>query len=159
MVDTVTNYSGGEEPSIEANRTIKETEFIFAYMDKPLLLPQVYVIEGLGQSINLLSILWNYENIYGTIKNFSDAGLREVIKDQTSGDINNAIQRIGLLASVDITFEGVVEAGTLLSYSIHQSKIHGMMSHFKVEAYVQDQQIATGSMIGGKSPKLKNPYE
>ena len=67
--------------------------------------------------------------------------------------MNNA-SRIGMLASVDVEVVGRVRAGELLEYKVEQTHVLENLSRFAVQASVETQVVAHGTIVGAQ---LENP--
>ena len=164
MVESIVGYIGGDIPILNAERPIRRAEPVFFGADPPLHWPSVYIIEGLGQCCSLLSFIWGCErrcetNAFG-VENISDLlmntesadsdcpseQLLEIFEDSTM----NTASRIGMLASVDIEVVGRVRAGELLEYKVEQTHVFEGLSRFSVQASVEAQVIAHGTIVGAK---------
>ncbi len=64
MVDTVTSYERSATPVLCTSRYISSNEDVFeGHFPGLHLWPGVYTIEGLGQSTNILQIIWTVQNV------------------------------------------------------------------------------------------------
>ena len=165
MVESILGYIGGDVPILNAERPIRRSEPVFSRDEPPLHWPSVYIIEGLGQCCSLLHLVWIYErkcvtNALGT-KNISDLltntdgaednyytleRLLELFGDSTM----NTASRIGMLASVDVEVVGRVRAGELLEYKVEQTRVLENLSRFTVQASVETQVVAHGTIVGAQ---------
>jgi 3-hydroxymyristoyl/3-hydroxydecanoyl-(acyl carrier protein) dehydratase len=164
MVESVAAYAGGEAPTLNAERFIHSSESVFAGAKPPLCWPSLYVIEGLGQSCNLLSLIWTLE------RNFAVNGLdaemigsalmsmeandgdytTELLSKFLGGGAMKISSKIGLLASVDVEITGRVCAGELLRYEVRRSHVVGELSRFTVRACVGERVIVHGAIVGAQ---------
>ena len=164
MVELIVGYISGAAPILNAEQTIRRSERVFSGAEPLLYWPSVYIIEGLGQCCSLLSHIWTWErrcasnglgaekvnavlkNTRNTDNDYTLAQLLEIFGDRTM----NAASRIGMLASVDIEVVSQVQAGDLLQYSVEQTRVLGGLSHFAVQASVETQVVAHGTMVGAQ---------
>lgn len=168
MVESVIDYDGGEIPALTAERLIRHSEPVFSGVNPPTYWPSVYVLEGLGQCINLLSFIWTCEQQFVS-KGYDRENFRgelmnmEGNRNPTSGLFSDFFEkedqkiftRIGLLALVDVTFSDRVSAGELLCYKVKQTRVYSNLSHFTVSANVGEQLIAKGTLVGARGGKLE----
>lgn len=169
MVESIVDYVGGDAPILKAERPIRNSEPVFSEITPPFYLPSVYIVEGLGQCCNLLSIIWSIEQIFvakgNTVENFDQELMNMVTNNDDKAsdhkleffkeDITKSFSRIGLLAFVDVKIIGKVIAGELLSYKIQQVKTHGELSHFAVSANVGGQTVAQGTLVGSEGARME----
>ena len=164
MIESIIGYTGGDAPILNAERLIRLSEPVFSSTEPPFYWPSVYIIEGLGQCCSLLSHIWTWErrcapnglgaekvntvlkNTENTDNDYTLAQLLEIFGDRTM----NTASRIGMLASVDIEVVSQVQAGDLLQYSVEQTRVLGGLSHFAVQASVETQVVAHGTMVGAQ---------
>lgn len=164
MIESIIGYTGGDVPILNADRPVRRSEPVFSGAKPTLYWPSVYIIEGLGQCCSLLHLIWMYErkcvaNALGT-ENVSDLlmsaesaegdcfseQLLEIFGDSTM----NTASRIGMLASVDIEVVGRVRAGELVEYKVEQTHVLENLSRFAVQASVETQVIAHGTIVGAQ---------
>lgn len=164
MVDSVVSYAGGDTPVLNAERTIRPSEPVFAGAEPPLCWPSAYVIEGLGQSCNLLSIIWALERCLAAKGLAPESICKTLMRLEANGgdDATNLLLQffegsamktfstIGLLASVDVEVTGRVCAGELLRYEVQRSHVLGALSRFTVRACVEDRVIVHGAIVGAR---------
>ena len=164
MVESIVGYISGDTPILNADRSICRSELVFSGSEPSLYWPSVYIIEGLGQCCSLLSHIWAWErrcapnglgaekvnavlkNTDNTDNDYTLAQLLEIFGDKTM----NAASRIGMLAAVDIEVVSQVQAGDLLQYSVEQTRVLRGLSHFAVQASVETQVVAHGTMVGAR---------
>ena len=169
MVESVVSYVGGDAPTLNAMHPIRRSEPVFSGAELPLYWPSMYIIEGLGQCINLLSLIWTCERRFVAkgydAENFGKElmnmeanngdGTSELLLQFFGEGIMKTFSRIGLLALVDVELTGRVSAGELLSYKVQQTRVHGELSHFTVSAHVGEQVVARGTLVGAGGGRLE----
>ena len=164
MVESIVEYAGGSIPTLNAEYSPRPSEPVFSGAELPLYWPSVYIIEGLGQCCSLLNLIWTCErsyaanalgadnisaalmNIEGADGNYTLEQLLEISENSTM----NVASRIGMLASVDIEIVGQVRAGELLRYSVEQTRVLENLSRFSVQAFVEAQVVAHGTIVGAR---------
>ena len=164
MVESVTGYIGGDRPILNAERPICSSEPVFSGADPPFNWPSVYIIEGLGQSCILLTLIWACErrwemdgldaenvsalftNTEGVDNDYTLAQFLEILSDKTVDDVS----RKGMLASVDVEVVGNVQAGKLLQYRVELTRVFGRFVSFAVQAFVEGETVAHGTMVGAQ---------
>ena len=164
MIESIIGYTGGDAPILNAERLIRLSEPVFSSTEPSFYWPSVYVIEGLGQCCSLLSLIWICEHRYEA-NALSSENVSTVLTNTESDDSNytlerlleivgdwtmNTTSRIGMLASVDVEVVGQVQAGELLQYKVEQTRVLGGLSHFAVQASVETQAVAYGTMVGAQ---------
>jgi hypothetical protein len=164
MVASVVSYTGGEAPALNAERPIRRSEPVFAGAEPPWCWPSAYVVEGLGQSCNLLSFIWSLERSFaakGLAPESVCAALMsmeanngdyttELFSKFLEGDAMKIFSKVGLLAAVDIEVIGRVCAGELLRYEVRRSHVLGELSRFTVRACVGERVIVRGAIVGAR---------
>ncbi len=165
MVEAIIDYVGGDAPILNAERTIRRSEPVFSGAEPPLHWPSVYIIEGLGQCCSLLRLIWTCErryaantsgaeNISNLLTNTDGAEdnyyalerLFEIFGNRTM----NTASRIGMLASVDVEVVSRVRVGELLEYKVEQTHVLENLSRFAVQASVDTQVVAHGTIVGAQ---------
>ncbi len=178
MVDNVLSYERAPTPTLCASRHISSNESIFeGHFPGLLLWPGVYTIEGLGQTCNLLQIIWSIQNIceergidpelvLGALLNLQrgyemkpgyraevSAPLLEALKFHDEDA--QASSRIGMTAAVDMKLLQPVFAGQRLDYRAVQTHLLEGLVRFDVQAQVDGQIVARGTMTSTRGiPKL-----
>jgi len=161
MVDFFTSFKGGKNPSLLANYTIRDDEPVFSGGGADGRWPSVYVIEGLGQSCNLLIVLSAMEKelIKSGLKfNSLDEILTRLPDDEPDEIIRNVkstlVQRqtetyssVGFLGSADMEITGHARQGQVISYEVQQNQAFGSLFHSTVRAYADENLIARGTMV------------
>ena len=164
MVESIVGYMGGDAPILNAEYPLRPSEPIFSGAELPLYWPSVYVIEGLSQCCSLLNLIWTCERIYAAnaldTGNISAALMNvegadgnytlEQLLEISEGSTMNVASRIGMLASVDIEIVGQVRAGELLRYRVDQTRVLENLSRFSVQAFVEAQVVAHGTIVGAR---------
>ena len=168
MVESIVGYIGGDVPILNAERTIRRSEPVFSGAEPPLHWPSVYIIEGLGQCCNLLSLIWTWE-CNCTMKELSGTDISTILMSTESADSDcpseqlleifgdstmNTASTIGMLASVDIEIVGCVQAGELLQYRVGLKRVFGRLVNFAAQASVDSRIVAHGTIVGAQ---LENP--
>jgi len=151
-------------PALNAERPIRRSEPVFSGAEPPLCWPSAYVIEGLGQSCNLLSLIWTLERSFvangldpksvcgalmGMEANNGDYTTELLSKFLEEGAMKT-FSKMGLLASVDVEVTGRVSAGELLHYEVRRSHVLGALSRFAVRACVGDRVVVRGAIVGAQ---------
>jgi 3-hydroxyacyl-[acyl-carrier-protein] dehydratase len=167
MVDTVEAYERGPRPILHAARHVSANEPVFeGHFPGLHLWPGVYTIEGMGQSANLLHIVWSLEkrweehggaadDLLAALRNLDlgyrlqpgyrpelSARLVEVLGDGPAA----AAARIGLSAAVDVKLLAPVFAGQRIDYRVTQTVLLDSIVRFEVEASVAGKAVARGVM-------------
>jgi 3-hydroxymyristoyl/3-hydroxydecanoyl-(acyl carrier protein) dehydratase len=124
----------------------------------------VYIIEGLGQTSNLLSLFWmlerslaaqglDPESICDGLKGLENHGSNTTAKallEILDRDLERTISRIGLSAAVDVQVSGRVCAGEVLHYEVERTHLLGELSRFAVRACVGEHVVLSGTMVGAR---------
>jgi 3-hydroxyacyl-[acyl-carrier-protein] dehydratase len=169
MVDTVTSYERSATPILCSSRYISSNEDVFeGHFPGLHLWPGVYTIEGLGQSTNILQIIWTVQNVCEErginpqlfmdellnlqrgyemkpgYRRESSASLLEILKsDENYARLSS---RIGMTAAVDIKLMQPVYAGQRLDYRVMQTHLLEGLVRFDLSAQVDGQLVARGTM-------------
>lgn len=169
MVDTVTSYERSATPVLCASRYISSNEDVFeGHFPGLHLWPGVYTIEGLGQTTNILQIIWTVQNVCEErginpelfmdellnlqrgyemkpgYRRESSASLLEILKsDENYARLSS---RIGMTAAVDIKLLQPVYAGQRLDYRVVQTHLLEGLVRFDLSAQVDGQMVARGTM-------------
>jgi hypothetical protein len=161
MVDSVTSYKGGQNPSMSANYTVKDKEPVHSNNESDCHWPSIYIIEGLGQCCNLLIVISALEK--GMMKaglriNAMDEVLRGLMDDKTD-EITRTVKgilhqrlmetysNVGFLGSADIEIKGYARQGQIISYEVQQNQVYGSLYHSTVRAYTNNNLIARGILV------------
>ncbi|HRI66481.1 MAG TPA: hypothetical protein PK156_19670 [Polyangium sp.] len=169
MVDAVTAYERGATPVMCATRHISANESIFeGHFPGLHLWPGVYTIEGLGQTCNLLQVIWSIQNIaeergldpelvMGALLNLQRGfEMKPGYRPDMSNPLLEALRsnenyasmssRIGMTAAVDIKLLQPVYAGSRLDFRVVQTHLLEALVRFDVQAQVEGQVVARGTM-------------
>ena len=148
---------------------IHRSEQVFPYSFNPAPWPTIYIIEGLGQCCNLISLIWTIE-VKLVSEGYAGMNILSFLNDLENKEYNHSTHlllklfgksitetyaRIGLLAYVDIEIYGHVNFEQSLIYNVKQTQVYNEMSRYSVSAYAGDQLIVKGNMIGGRAGKLR----
>jgi 3-hydroxymyristoyl/3-hydroxydecanoyl-(acyl carrier protein) dehydratase len=93
------------------------------------------------------------ENVSTALMNVEGAGgayTLEQLLEIFESSATNVATRIGMLASVDIEIVGQVRAGELLRYRVEQTRVLENLSRFSVQAFVEAQVVAHGTIVGAQ---------
>ncbi len=136
MVESVLDYGGVNGPTIVAEYHVTESDPVFAARRPPTHWPSVHVIEGLGQSCQVLSALRQ--------RDLCTVG---------GGPGDTAAARapnfgpLGLLAAVDVEIHGFARPGDSLRYRVTQTHALYELYRFSVAAFVKERMIASGAIV------------
>ena len=129
MVDSITSYKGGKNPSMLANYTVKDNDPVYSNNESVGHWPSMFIIEGLGQCCNLVIVISALE------KGLMEAGIRinamgEVLKrlmDDGPDEITSILKgilhqrlmetylNVGFLGSADMEITGHAGQGQVIS--------------------------------------------
>lgn len=129
--------------------------------------PGIYTIEGLGQTINaltvIIAIIEGFER-HGKTEEDAVAALRELDRQRLGGRKGSADRdalvehlgdpstRIGLSGAVDMKLSEPVYAGCRIDYRVSLSRVLGNARRFDVLATVDEVPVAQGSMTSALPP-------
>lgn len=167
MVDGVTGYERGPVPTLRACRHISPNEEVFAGHFPGLhLWPGVYVIEGMGQSCNLLEILWNLQDGWeshggdpeqplAALRNLEQGfrlqpGYRAEASAELIAVLDDVGLRMGYSAAVDVKLLLPVFAGQRIDYHVRRTHKADRILRHEVEAEVEGKLVAKGVMHGAR---------
>ncbi|CAN93515.1 MULTISPECIES: 3-hydroxyacyl-ACP dehydratase FabZ family protein [Sorangium] len=176
MVDTVEAYGRAPRPTLRAARQISANEPIFeGHFPGLHLWPGVYTIEGMGQSCNLLQIIWAFERgfeehggdpagVLAALRNLElGYKLRPGYRPEASAPLLEMLartdlpSRLGMSAAVDVKLLHPVFAGQRLEYQVAQSHVFENLLRFDVEAQVEGRLVAKGVMTGTHGVRFPSP--
>jgi 3-hydroxyacyl-[acyl-carrier-protein] dehydratase len=166
MVDAVIAYRHAPAPTLWARRQISANEDIFAgHFPGYHLWPGVYTIEGLGQSTLICAIIAllirDREAAGGAAEVSAAAEVCAALRDMQRAaarpfaaprGIDTRGARGGMAGQVDIKFLAPVVAGSQLDYVVTLTHIVEPMARFDVEAQVDGEPVARGTMTGVIGP-------
>lgn len=161
MVDSVTFYKSGKNPSMLADFMVKEKEPLYCGNETVAHWPSIYVIEGLGQCCNLMIVISALENelmkaglkinaIGEVLKGLMDDEPEEataILKEVLQKRLKEAYSSVGFLGSADMEITGYARQGQVVSYEVQQNQVFGPLYHSTVRAYTDDGLIARGTMV------------
>ena len=168
MVESIVSYVGGDAPVLKAECPIRRSEPVFSRAESLSFWPSVYIIEGLGQCSALLSLICTWDRGRAAksmdvesvstwllnMENFNRDYTSEQLLEMFGNDTMKTESRIGLLASVDVVISGQVHAGELLRYRVEQTLVLEGLSRFSVQAAVDEQVVAHGTMVGARMESI-----
>jgi 3-hydroxyacyl-[acyl-carrier-protein] dehydratase len=164
----VTGYERKPLPTLYASRHISANESIFeGHFPGLHLWPGVYTIEGLGQTSNILLVLWSIqqfaeergidpESVIAALLNLQRGyEMKPGYRPEASAPLLEALAgemamtaRIGMTAAVDVKLLQPVFAGQRLDYQVTQTHLLEGLVRFDVLARVDGQIVAKGVMTG-----------
>ncbi len=163
MVDAVIAYRHAPAPTLWARRQISANEDIFTgHFPGYHLWPGVYTIEGLGQSTLICAIIALLvrerqaaggapDEIYEALRGMQRAAAQPFA--QPAGlPFDARAARGGMAGQVDIKFLAPVFAGAQLDYVVTLTHIVEPLARFDVEAQVDGEPVARGTMTGVIGP-------
>lgn len=137
MVDSVLGYGAGNSQTLVAAYAVSGSDPVFADGYSPTHWPSVHVVEGLGQSCQILSLLGHRDR---------------PVADDSPGDTGvpraPSFAPPGLLAAVDVEIHGFAKPGDRLRYHVTQTHALDELFRFRATAYVKERMIASGVMVG-----------
>jgi 3-hydroxyacyl-[acyl-carrier-protein] dehydratase len=165
LVDRIVDYTGGDKPTLTAQRYISANEPIFeGHFPGLHLWPGAYTVEGLGQTGNLLQMVHALRGFYERDGKGGDAffaALRNMELGFTMGagfkpEVSRGLlemlhspdfpPRAGLFAAVNVKLLAPVFAGQRLDYTVTQTHVLDGTFRWEVEASVNGQLAAKGTM-------------
>jgi 3-hydroxyacyl-[acyl-carrier-protein] dehydratase len=162
MVDAVVAYRHAPAPTLWARRQISANEDIFTgHFPGYHLWPGVYTIEGLGQSTLICAIIAllvrEREQAGGTAAEVYDAlRARQRAAAQPfarpAAPLEPRAGRAGMAGQVEIKFLAPVFAGSQLDYVVTLTHMVEPLARFDVEAQVDGEPVARGTMTGVIGP-------
>ena len=162
MVDAVVAYRHAPAPTLWARRQISANEDIFTgHFPGYHLWPGVYPIEGLGQSTLICAIIAllvrEREQAGGTAAEVYDAlRARQRAAAQPfarpAAPVETRAARAGMAGQVEIKFLAPVFAGSQLDYVVTLTHLVEPLARFDVEAQVDGEPVARGTMTGVIGP-------
>ncbi len=161
MVDSITFYKGGKNPSLHANYTLTDREPLYSTDKSDDHWPSIYILEGSGQCCNLMIVISALE------KKLVEAGLKfnsigEVLKrlmddkpDEITRMLKNALNQrlketyssVGFVGSAEMEVTGYARQGQVVSYETQLNQAFGSLYYSTVRAYTNNDLIARGTMV------------
>jgi 3-hydroxymyristoyl/3-hydroxydecanoyl-(acyl carrier protein) dehydratase len=168
MVDTITFYQGGKIPSLHANYALTDREPLYSKDEADDHWPSMYIIEGLGQSCNLMIIISVLE------KRLVEAGLKfnsigEVLErlmndepDEITRVLKNALNQrlmepyssVGFVGSAEMEITGYARQGQVVYYETQLNQVFGSLYYSTVRAYTDNNLIARGTLVSASRMEL-----
>jgi 3-hydroxyacyl-[acyl-carrier-protein] dehydratase len=162
LVDFIDHFEDGDEPSLRAGKHVSAGDAVFdGHFPALYLWPGIYVIEGLGQSCHLLSVLLEIrrglaeqgadpDQVLETLRNLDlgyrlHPGFKPEIPEEMVEAFGLVGLHLGLASSVDIKFVKPVFAGQRLDYAVRITHRLDNMVRCGVEARVEGQIVAKGT--------------
>ena len=165
MVDGVIAYRHAPKPTLWARRQISANEDIFnGHFPGYSLWPGVYTIEGLGQTTLICAIVaylvtervargGKEAEIYDALRTLERQAAQPFGASTAELDFGGATApRAGMAGHVDIKFLAPVFAGATLEYCVTMTHVMAPLARFDVEATVDGNPVARGTMTGMIGP-------
>lgn len=164
MIDAVIAYRHAPAPTLWARRQISANEDIFTgHFPGYHLWPGVYTIEGLGQSTLICAIVallvrereaagGAAAEIYDALRGMQRAAARP-FATPAALPFDTRGARGGMAGQVDIKFLAPVFAGSQLDYVVTLTHLVEPLARFDVEAQVDGEPVARGTMTGVIGPR------
>ena len=163
FVDGVTQYTRSRQSQLRCFKMISANEQVFdGHFPGLKLWPGVYTIEGMGQATALLMVISGCQDGFekaGRDPNEVIAGLQDLQRIRTlkpGGQISSAKtvldvledpeSQFGFSAAVNVKLFKPVLAGCRLDFIVTLERTIGDMAKFSVEAEVDGQLVASGTM-------------
>lgn len=161
LVDRVLGYERAPNPTVLACRFISANEEIFTgHLPQLALWPGSFIYEGLGQTSNLLHMLWTLQQEFEA----HGAPAEDVLEGLLALDhaarlqpgqlppkaelLRDVLSRpalpVGLAAGVEMKFLQPVYPGSRLDYRVTQTHLTDSIIRFEGEAEVDGQLVARG---------------
>jgi 3-hydroxyacyl-[acyl-carrier-protein] dehydratase len=162
MVDAVLAYRHAPSPTLWARRQISANEDIFTgHFPGYHLWPGVYTIEGLGQATLICAIIASQirdraraggsaDEVYAALRAMQRAAARPFAA--AAPPAAGASARAGMAGHVDVKFLAPVFAGSQLDYVVTLTHVVEPLARFDVEAQVEGEPVARGTMTGVIGP-------
>lgn len=162
MVERVHSFTGGDAPALDASFVVSADTYIFKISQESTTWPSAFVIEGLGQSCALLSIVWALqkqciskgmapEGVFELLHQFEESPdliNNDVSSESPLGDVLPGIPYNNLLASVNLDILNEAYIGDTIHYKVTRSHSLNDMSRFAVHARVEERDLVQGFLVG-----------
>jgi 3-hydroxyacyl-[acyl-carrier-protein] dehydratase len=164
MVDAVVAYRHAPAPTLWARRQISANEDIFTgHFPGYHLWPGVYTIEGLGQSTLICAIIallvrereqagGTAAEVYDALRARQRAAAQPFARPAAPTPHEARAARGGMAGQVEIKFLAPVFAGSQLDYVVTLTHLVEPLARFDVEAQVDGEPVARGTMTGVIGP-------
>jgi 3-hydroxyacyl-[acyl-carrier-protein] dehydratase len=167
MVDAVTGYRRAPRLELTAFRLVTANEEVFAgHFPRLHLWPGVYTIEGLGQCVNVVTVVEGLqrgfeeqgaraEDALGLLQNEDlgfrlDPGYRAELSKLLRDGFARVVARFGVSAAVDVKLLEPVFAGQRIDYHVARTHVIGDVERFEVAAWVAGRPVARGFMTSAR---------
>ncbi len=172
MVDRIDAWQRAPGPVLTGSRFISSNEDVFTGHFPGLnLWPGIFTIEGMGQCCNLAVVLsevqrrWeaaglNPEEPLEALRNLElgyrmRPGFRPELPKLLVEKLAESINQVSLSAAVNVKFLAPVFAGQQLEFRVEQTHLVNGLMRFDVDASVENQPVAKGTMTGAVVLDLK----
>ena len=164
MVDSIISLKSGKNPSLLANYTIKNNESLNFTTETEHHWPSMYVVEGLGQSCNLLIVIYAVEKelmkanhrinsmdeVFKRLMDDEKDMATRILKDILRQRQLETFSSIGFMGAADIEITGHAKPGQVISYEVQLTQAFGSLFHSVVKAYTNNNLIANGSLVSAR---------
>jgi len=161
MVDSIISYKSGKNPSLLAEYAIKDEEPLCFKNDHEDHWPSMNIMEGLGQSCNLLIVIYALERrlVQAAHRiNSMDEVFRKLVdkeSDEATEFLKHILQQrlvethsnIGFMGAADMEIIGHAGRGQSISYEVQLNQVFGTLFHLAVKAYTNNKLIARGTLV------------
>jgi len=161
MVDTITFYRGGTNPSLHAIYTLTDSEPLYSTDEALDHWPSMYIIEGLGQSCNLMIIISALEKtlveadlkfnsldeVLKRLMNDEPDEITRILKSALNQRLMEPYSSVGFLGSAEMEITGYARQGQTVSYEVQQNQVFGSLYYSTVRAYTNNNLIARGTLV------------
>jgi len=162
LVDFIDHFEDGDEPSLRAGKQVSAGDPVFeGHFPGLHLWPGIFVIEGLGQTCHLLSVVLELRRGFAehgadpdaaldTLRNLDmgfrlHAGFKPDLADEVRAALEEAGTHLGLSTSVDVKLVKPVFAGQQIDYTARITHRLDNMIRCEIEARVEGQTVVRGS--------------
>ncbi|TLX78372.1 hypothetical protein E9993_01450 [Labilibacter sediminis] len=161
MVDMITYFNFGKNPSLRANYTVKNTDPLYRNNKSEDHLHSMYITEGLGQCCNLLIVILaiekeltkaniGFKSLDELFNGFVDDEPDETIimlKSFLNKRLMQTYSNVGFLGSADMEVNGYARPGQVISYEVHLNQTFRSLFYSKVRACINNIIIAHGTLV------------
>jgi 3-hydroxymyristoyl/3-hydroxydecanoyl-(acyl carrier protein) dehydratase len=161
MVNSIISYKSGKNPSLLTTYALKDEETPYFSKGPENHWPSIYIMEGLGQSCNLLVVFYALEKKLlqaGHGINSMDEVFRNIVAnepDEATGLLKDILHQrlvetysnIGFMGATDMKITGHAKRGQLILYEVQLNQVFGTLFHSVVKAYTNKKLIAQGTMV------------
>lgn len=161
MVDTITSYKGGKNPSLLASYASTGKGLLHSTDNADDHWPSMYVIEGLGQSCNLMIVIYALEKrlvetglkfnsmaeVLKRLMNDEPDEITRILKSALDQRLTETYSSVGFMGSAEMEITGSARPGQVVSYETRLSQAFGSLYYSTVRAYANNHLIARGVMV------------